>query len=358
MTERIRKIIHIDMDAFFASVEQRDNPDLRGKPVAVGGSSKRGVVAAASYEARQFGVYSAMPSVTAKRKCPDLIFVSHRFDVYKQVSKQIRAIFLEYTDKIEPLSLDEAYLDVTTNKKNISSATEIAQQIKNKIKKQTNLTASAGVSINKFLAKVASDYEKPDGLFVIKPHQAQAFIDQLPIEDFFGVGKVTAKKMKQLGIFKGLDLKRWNKQELTHHFGKSGRYFYGVAHGEDNREVESSRKTKSIGAEHTFKHDKETLEDLNQRLLAISSDVRERVQKQSKRGRTITLKIKFHDFTQITRSQSFSEPIKDLDVLYSCSSCLLAQAFQPGMRIRLLGITLSNFEDITHSSEQFELEFQ
>ena len=247
----MRKIIHIDMDAFFASVEQRDNPELKGKPVAVGGSGKRGVVAAASYEARAFGVYSAMSSKIALVKCPNLIFVRPRFDAYKAVSLVIRSIFRDYTDLIEPLSLDEAYLDVTTNKKGIPSATLIAQEIKNRIKIQTGLTASAGISINKFLAKIASDENKPDGLFVIPPGKVEAFVEALPVEKFFGVGKVTAGKMKQMGIHTGLDLKKRSKEDLIKDFGKAGSYFFNVAHGIDNREVEPYRERKSLGAEHT-----------------------------------------------------------------------------------------------------------
>ena len=233
-----RKIIHIDMDAFYASVEQRDNPALKGKPVAVGGDYSRGVVAAASYEARKFGVYSAMSSAMAKIKCPQLIFVNPRFDVYRSVSNQIREIFIEYTDLVEPLSLDEAFLDVTVNKKNIQSATIIAGEIKQRILETTGLTASAGISINKFLAKVASDYQKPDGLFVIRPEDAERFVEQLPVEKFFGVGKVTSRKMKQMGIIKGFDLKRFDVQELIRKFGKVGAFYYDMARAIDTRPVE------------------------------------------------------------------------------------------------------------------------
>ena len=261
------------MDAFFASVEQRDNPELRGKPVAVGGSGSRGVIAAASYEARKFGVYSAMSSKIALRKCPDLIFVKHRFDAYKATSLIIRTIFRDYTDLVEPLSLDEAYLDVTHNKKGITIATDIAKEIKDRIKEQTDLTASAGVSINKFLAKVASDMDKPDGLFVIKPHQAQEFIDNLPIEKFFGVGKVTERKMKSLGIFEGKHLKQFSKDELAKNFGKSGDYFYNVSRGMDTRPVVSDRERKSLGAESTFSEDFRDKEILLNKLNDIAQKV-------------------------------------------------------------------------------------
>ena len=357
MPDSPRKIIHIDMDAFFASVEQRDNPELIGKPVAVGGSKKRGVVAAASYEARQFGVYSAMPSVTARKKCPRLIFVKPRFEIYKSVSKEIRSIFQQFTDLIEPLSLDEAYLDVTENKKGMNSATEVAAEIKKMIKLKTGLTASAGVSINKFLAKIASDYEKPDGLFVIKPNMAQQFVDQLPIEKFYGVGKVTATKMKSLGILTGSELKQWSKQELVQQFGKAGNYFFDVANGLDNRPVVSHRERKSIGAENTFLDDKNTLEDLTESLETIAEEVTQRVAKLDSAGRTVTLKIKFSNFTQITRSHSFLTPVNDYDSIVSTAKYLLQQVFEEGMSIRLLGLTLSNLDKCRESAAQMTLEF-
>lgn len=254
-TERQRKIIHIDMDAFYASVEQRDNPELRGKPVAVGGAAARGVVAAASYEARKYGVHSAMPSVTAKRKCPDLIFVKPRFEVYRAVSQQIREIFAEYTPVVEPLSLDEAYLDVTDNLKGMEIATEIAEEIRAKIKAATKLTASAGISYNKFLAKMASDQRKPDGLFVITPKNGPAFVEALPVKKFHGVGPATAERMKRLGIETGLDLRQQSLASLQEHFGKSGPYFYGIARGIDERRVQPDRVRKSVGAEDTFVED-------------------------------------------------------------------------------------------------------
>jgi DNA polymerase-4 len=337
----VRKIIHIDMDAFFASVEQRDNPELLGKPIAVGRSAERGVVAAASYEARRFGVRSAMPSVTAKRKCPDLIFVPHRMEVYKKVSGQIRRIFLSVTDLVEPLSLDEAYLDVTNNKLNLPSATEIARIIKQRIREETGLTASAGVSINKFLAKIASDMNKPDGLYVIRPEQAQAFIDELPIERFFGIGKVTASKMRALGITNGASLKTWSLNDLVSRFGKAGHYFYEVAHGMDNRPVVSHRERKSIGAERTFASDLTTLAEMQQRLSEIASEVERRMQQQSRMARTVTLKVKFADFRQITRSHTLSEATANGQEIHGIASNLMSASFQDGMRVRLLGITMS-----------------
>jgi DNA polymerase-4 len=271
--ERPRKIIHIDMDAFYASVEQRDNPDLKGKPVAVGGSQARGVVAAASYEARKFGVRSAMPSMTACRKCPDLIFVKPRFDVYKEVSLQIRAILAEHTPIIEPLSLDEAYLDVTENLQGIASATEIAERIRAKIRTETQLTASAGVSYNKFLAKLASDYRKPDGLYVIMPAMGPAFVETLPVERFHGVGPATAAKMKELRIFTALDLRAKDETFLSTHFGKAGRHFYYICRGIDNRPVLANRIRKSVGAENTFPRDLTTLDDLKAELAPLVEKV-------------------------------------------------------------------------------------
>lgn len=343
------------MDAFFASVEQRDNPELKGKPVAVGGSAKRGVVAAASYEARKFGVYSAMPSVTALRKCPQLIFVPPRFEVYKSVSQQIHQVFKKYTDLIEPLSLDEAYLDVTQNKQGIASATEIAQLIKSEIRQHTGLTASAGVSMNKFLAKVASDVDKPDGLFVIRPQQAQDFIDRLPIERFFGVGQVTAKKMKALGIFNGATLKQWSSEDLLQQFGKSGAYFYQVAHGQDERPVQPHRIRKSLGAERTFSNDLTHLQEMDAQIKIIADEVASRLSRAVKLGRTITLKIKFADFNQITRSLSLPDAVNDAHMIYQVSSQLLHAEFSEGWRVRLLGITLSNLSSTSHETHQLSL---
>ena len=295
---RPRKIIHIDMDAFFASVEQRDNPDLRGKPVAVGGSRERGVVAAASYEARTFGVRSAMPSVAAKRRCQDLIFVKPRFDIYKAVSLQIREIFAEHTPIIEPLSLDEAYLDVTENLKGMASATQIAEDIRAKIRHETNLTASAGVSYNKFLAKLASDHRKPDGLFVITPIMGSAFVENLPVAKFHGVGPATTAKMHRLGIETGLDLRAQTLPFLQQHFGKSGRTYYWIARGVDERPVQAGRVRKLVGAENTFAQDLHAFAPMREALEPIIAKIWRHCQATDFRGRTATLKVKFTDFQQ------------------------------------------------------------
>lgn len=340
-----RKIIHVDMDAFYASVEQRDNPELRGKPVAVGGSSQRGVVAAASYEARKFGVHSAMASVTAKRKCPDLIFVKHRFDVYKAVSQQVREIFAEYTPMIEPLSLDEAYLDVTENLKGISSATQIAEEIRAKIWSETNLTASAGVSYNKFLAKIASDYRKPNGVFVITPKHGPAFVESLPIKKFHGIGPATEAKMKRLGIEFGRNLKAQTLEFLREHFGKSGSYFYWVARGIDNRPVRPHRIRKSIGAENTFPADLETLKAASNAIQPIIDKVWQHCERSAIRGRTVTVKVKFADFEQITRSRTISQAVSTREMLDHLSMSLLGSVFPTRKGIRLLGISVSGLED-------------
>lgn len=344
MKAQVRKIIHIDMDAFFASVEQRDNPDLAGKPIAVGGAGKRGVVAASSYEARKYGVYSAMSSRIAIQKCPDLIFINPRFDIYKTVSLVIRSIFKDYTDLIEPLSLDEAYLDVTSNKKGMLSATIIAREIKYRIKNQTNLSASAGVSVNKFLAKIASDYNKPDGLFVIPPGKVIAFVESLPIEKFFGIGKVTAARMKKLGIYTGADLKRMEKGQLKKIFGKAGDYFYEVSRGIDNRPVVSDRPRKSIGAETTFEEDIENEVELIAQLDRLAKLVHGRTEKSGNFGKTLTVKIKFSDFTQITRSTTINTHIRGFESISKLAEELFCEAFNPDMKIRLLGITISNFK--------------
>src|SRR5512133_3820975 len=300
----MRKIIHIDMDAFFASVEQLDNPELRGKPVAVGGSGERSVVAAASYEARKFGVRSAMPSVIAKRLCPDLIFVSHNFSRYTEVSSMIMEIFREYTDLIEPLSLDEAFLDVTNDKQNIGSATVIAKKIRCEIKTKTGLTASAGVSVNKFLAKIASDINKPDGLFLIRPEDAEKFIERLPVEKFYGIGKVTAQKMHKLGIHKGSDLKEWDLVSLVRNFGKAGVFFYDIVRGIDDRPVEPGQERKSFGTELTFEKDLTTRFEIIAELYKLEKKLMERLESDGISGRTITLKIKFSHFRQITRTNT------------------------------------------------------
>jgi DNA polymerase IV len=337
-----RKIIHVDMDAFYASVEQRDNPALRGKPVAVGGSLARGVVAAASYEARKFGVRSAMPSVTARRKCPDLIFVAPRFDVYQEVSLQIRAIFAEHTAIIEPLSLDEAYLDVTENVRGVDSAMEIARRIKAKIWAETQLTASAGVSYNKFLAKLASDYLKPDGLFVITPEIGPSFVETLPVEQFHGVGPATAAKMKEFGIFTASDLRAKDEAFLLRHFGKSGRHFHCICRGIDHRPVVANRVRKSIGVETTFGRDLTTLDELRAELGPLVDKVWHHCGSTGVRGRTVTLKVKFADFRIITRSRSCVAPVSDRSTLASISEDLLAAQFPIRKGVRLLGLSLSS----------------
>lgn len=338
-----RKILHIDMDAFYASIEQRDNPELRGKPLAVGYGEKRGVVAAASYEARKYGVYSAMPSVVAIRKCPHLIFVSPHFDVYRSVSEQVREIFFEYTDQVEPLSLDEAFLDVTINKKGMHSATHIAKEIKQKIFEETGLTASAGVSYNKFLAKIASDYKKPNGIYVITPQKGVGFIEQLTINKFFGVGRVTAAKMNELGIYTGADLKKWSEIDLAHHFGKAGLSYYQYARGLDNREVESERIRKSLGSEETFLEDIYDLSIIEQELDKIAQEVARRSTKRDFKAKTLTLKIKYADFTIVTRSITLNDYIyKASDMLQIAMELLSRVDDIEDKKVRLLGLTLSN----------------
>jgi len=340
--QRPRKIIHVDMDAFYASVEQRDDPGLRGKPVAVGGSRERGVVAAASYEARKFGVRSAMPSVTARRKCPDLIFVKPRFDVYREVSLQVRAIFAEHTAIVEPLSLDEAYLDVTESLQGIVSATEIAEQIRAKIRAETQLTASAGVSYNKFLAKLASDYRKPDGLFVITPAMGPTFVEALPVERFHGVGPATAAKMKELGIFTALDLRAKGEAFLLKHFGKAGPHFYCICRGIDPRPVLPNRIRKSVGAENTFSRDLTSLDEMRAELNPLVDKVWAYCDSTGVRGRKVTLKVKFADFQIITRSRSRFAPISDRSTLASISAELLAAQFPMRKGVRLIGVSLSS----------------
>ncbi len=346
----VRKIIHIDMDAFYASVEQRDNPELKGKPVAVGGDHSRGVVAAASYEARKFGVHSAMSSAVAKIKCPELRFVNPRFEVYRSVSNQIRKIFSEYTDLVEPLSLDEAFLDVTVNKKDIQSATIIAGEIKQKIFEHTGLTASAGVSINKFLAKVASDYDKPDGLFVIKPEEAESFVEKLPVEKFFGVGRVTSRKMHRMGIIKGIDLKRFDIQELIRKFGKIGSFYYDMSRAIDTRPVEPEKTRKSVGAERTFDTDLVKMYEIQKELATIEKILIERLMKTGFKGRTLTLKIKFDNFQQITRSRSFQTPVRH-SMIRQISFELASGVNYVNRGVRLLGITISNYPDEKHSKQ-------
>lgn len=340
----LRKIIHVDMDAFFASVEQRDNPALRGLPVAVGGSSGRGVVAAASYEARQFGVRSAMPSVTAKRLCPDLIFCKSRFDVYREVSQQIRAIFRDYSDLVEPLSLDEAYLDVTTDRKGLGSATRIAQDIRRRIREDTALTASAGVSYNKFLAKLASDQNKPDGLCVIRPGDGAAFVKSLPVRRFHGVGPRGAAKMARLGIETGADLAAQDIAFLRQHFGSFADYLYRAARGIDLRPVRANRIRKSIGGERTFSDDVSAGSTLRERLDAIAAIVWERISQHEARGQTVTLKLKYTDFRIITRARSVPAPVASEAELAAIGRALLDELLPLPMPVRLLGLTLSALE--------------
>jgi DNA polymerase-4 len=340
-SERVHKIIHIDMDAFYASVEQRDNPELRGKPVAVGGSRERGVVAAASYEARRYGIHSAMASITARRKCPELIFVAPRFDVYKQTSRGIREIFAEYTSLIEPLSLDEAYLDVTENLKGIAYATQIAQEIRARIREETHLTASAGVSYNKFLAKMASDQRKPDGLFVITPEMGPAFVETLPVGKFHGIGPATAAKMNRLGIFTGHDLKDQSLSFLQERFGRAGSHYHSIARGIDHRPVRPDRVRKSIGAENTFSKDLADLDEMKAELQPILDKVWRHCEQTGIRGRTITLKVKYADFQQITRSRSLADEVESRSALERTGLELLSLLMPMRKGVRLLGVTLS-----------------
>lgn len=359
MTSTKRRILHIDMDSYYCSIEARDFPELRGKPLVVGGSRERGVVASASYEARAFGIHSAMPSVTAKKRCPDLVFMPPRFDVYRAVSQQIREIFHEYTDLVEPLSLDEAYLDVTENKKGISIATEIAEEIRSKILATTGLTASAGVSFQKFLAKMASDQKKPNGLFVIRPSQAEAFMETLPIRKFHGIGPATTEKMKRLGIETGADLKLQTVEFLRAQFGKSGPYFYDLVRGIDEREVNPARVRKSLGKEDTFPVDLSDFDDLREAVLALVEDVWNLIEKRELHGRTATLKVKYADFEQITRSKSFSKPIETSVQLGGTVVALLQTLFPLRTAIRLIGVTMSGFDlqgDEVKETDQLRLD--
>ena len=344
MAEALRKIIHIDMDAFYASVEQRDNPELRGKPVAVGHGARRGVVAAASYEARVFGVRSALPSLTALRKCPELIFVPPRFDVYRTVSQQIHAIFAEFTDLIEPLALDEAYLDVTANTAGLETAWQTAKAIRARIMEETGLTASAGISYNKFLAKLASGRHKPNGQFAIQPHEGEAFVETLPVAKFHGVGPATARKMHDLGIHTGADLKTWSLQDLQARFGKSGPWYYSIARGQDYRMVNPSRKRKSSGSETTFDEDLIEPSRIEAGVIEMADDVWTWCEKSGRRGRTVTVKIKWADFRQSTRSQSFAAAVETREQLHAASVALIRSVFPPRKGIRLVGVTLSNFQ--------------
>lgn len=352
------KILHIDQDAFFASVEQRDFPELRGKPVVVGGRpEQRGAVAAASYEARRFGIHSAMPSRTAALRCKDLIFVRPRFEVYQQVSQQIRAIFKRYTDLVEPVSLDEAYLDVTQNKRGIASATAIASQIKQAIFKETRLTASAGVSINKFLAKMASGLNKPDGLSVILPDDATDFVQGLAIEKFHGIGKVTARKMHELGIHTGADLRDRSEIFLVEQFGKVGHYYYKIARATDDRPVVPNRVRKSVGAERSFLEDLTTQQQMLEALDAIAQILHQRLEESGCRGYTLTLKIKFANYQQITRSKTVDAPIQGVEMIQVMGRSLLVTHLEQEQPVRLLGLTVSNFSHQQLSSRQLSLDF-
>jgi DNA polymerase-4 len=341
----IRKIIHVDMDAFYASVEQRDNPELRGKPVAVGGSSKRGVVAAASYEARAFGVRSAMPSVTAQRQCPDLIFVKPRFEAYKIVSQQIREIFARHTDLIQPLSLDEAYLDVTHDKQGIGSAVKIAKAIRTAIREETGLTASAGVSYNKFIAKLASDQNKPDGMCVILPDQGREFVASLPVRRFHGVGPRTAEKMANLGVHTGADLAQKDEAWLVQHFGSWGGYLFWAARGVDHRPVNAHSVRKSIGAESTYFDDKRSEAELRDALEEIVDVVWGRIERNQTQGRTLVLKARYSDFRTITRSRTVGQVLSDRAAIAQLGHALLDQILPVEKGVRLLGLTLSGLVD-------------
>lgn len=355
-TARHRKIIHVDMDAFYASVEQLDNPELRGKAIAVGGSERRGVVSAASYEARKFGVRSALSGVLAKKYCPGIIFVKPRFDRYKEISQRIRQIFHEFTDLVEPLSLDEAYLDVTENKKGNPSATLIAQEIRKRIFEETGLTASAGISINKFVAKVASDYNKPNGQKTVNPDEVIGFLEKLPIRKFHGIGKVTAERMYQLGIFTGAELKSKPLEFLEKHFGKSGAYYYYIVRGIHNSEVKSERVAKSVATEHTFSENLTSEIFMLEKLEVIAGELERRVKRYGIAGKTVTLKIKYSDFTLQTRSKTLPYYISDRSLLYDTARELL---FQEKMKesVRLLGISLNNLNTEEKKTVAVQLKF-
>lgn len=359
MSEEIkqRKIIHVDMDAFYASVEQMDNPELRGKPLAVGGSDVRGVVSAASYEARKFGVRSAMSGIQAKRNCPELIFVRPRFERYKEISNKIRKIFLDYTDLVEPLSLDEAYLDVTQNKKGNPSASLIAHEIRKRIFEDVGLTASAGISVNKFVAKIASDYNKPNGQKTVTPEEVEEFLEHLDIKKFYGIGKVTKEKMYQHGIFTGKDLKTKTREYLERHFGKSGGYYYNIVRGIHNSEVRPNRVSKSVAAEHTFNENLTSEIFMLERLERIAAELEKRLKKFSVSGKTVTLKIKYSDFTTQTRSKTLPYFISDKGLLLETAKELL---YQERMKesVRLLGISLNNLNTEVKKTVVVQLRFE
>ncbi len=352
-----RKIIHIDMDAFYASVEQMDNPELKGKPLAVGGSEVRGVVSAASYEARKFGVRSAMSGIQAKRNCPELIFVRPRFERYKEISKQIRKIFHEYTDLVEPLSLDEAYLDVTQNKKGNPSASLIAQEIRKRILEEVGLTASAGISVNKFVAKIASDYNKPNGQKTVNPEEVESFLENLDIKKFYGIGKVTTDRMYHLGIFTGKDLKSKSAEFLEEHFSKSGLHFYNIVRGIHNSAVKPNRIAKSVAAEHTFNENLTSEIFMVEKLERIAGELENRLKKYNISGKTVTLKIKYSDFTTQTRSKTLPYFISDKGLLLETAKELL---FQERMKesVRLLGISLNNLKTEIKKTVVVQLKFE
>ena len=350
-----RKIIHIDMDAFYASVEQRDDPSLRGRPVAVGHAAKRGVVAAASYEARKFGVRSAMPSTTAARKCPELVFMPPRFDVYRAISEQIRAIFADYTPLIEPLSLDEAYLDVTENLRGLPTATETAAQIRARIFQETGLTASAGISYNKFLAKLGSEQRKPNGQFVILPDRGAGFVSALAVSKFHGVGPVTAEKMNRLGIQTGADLRERSLEFLSQHFGKSGSWYYAIARGEDDRPVRPDRERKSSGSETTFQDDLTDRAAIEAGVVGQADEVWAWCQKANAYGRTVTVKIKYADFQIATRSRSVASVVASQAELHLLSLELIRSVYPLRKGIRLVGVSISNFDRTDVAEDQLGL---
>jgi len=354
---QLRKIIHIDMDAFYASVEQNDNPELKGKPIAVGGNETRGVVSAASYEARKFGVRSAISGALAKKLCPELIFVKPRFDRYSEISKKIRSIFKEYTDLVEPLSLDEAYLDVTKNKKGNPSATLIAQEIRARIFEETGLTASAGISVNKFVAKIASDYNKPNGQKTVNPDEVESFLEKLDIKKFYGIGKVTALKMYNHSIFTGKDLKGKTKEYLEENFGKSGVFYYNIVRGIHNSEVKPNRISKSVAAEHTFYENLTSEIFMETKLEKIAAELEKRLKKYNISGKTITLKIKYSDFTLQTRSKTLPYFVSDKGLLSETAKELL---YQEKMKesVRLLGISLSNLNTEVKKTVVVQLKFE
>lgn len=343
------------MDAFYASVEQLDNPELRGKPVAVGGNSQRGVVAAASYEARKFGVRSAMPSARAAKQCPNLVFVAPRFSRYKELSSMIREVFFEYTDLVEPLSLDEAYLDITENKIGLNSATLIAQEIKVKIKERTGLVASAGISYNKFLAKTASDLDKPDGLYVILPEEAEEFVAKFPVHRFHGIGKVTAEKMVKAGIFTGKDLRAKTLEDLKLRYGKSGQYYYNISRAIDHRKVQPSRETKSVSAERTFEDNLHELADINSELDRIARISYERYERTKTKGHTITIKLKYSDFRQITRSKTLDHAVQEEDEYVTIAKTLMTEDLLADEGIRLIGVGISNFRKEEETKDPVQL---